>query len=91
MKLTAAEDMAPNLFGSDQSFWVGVGEVPLELGVSRHLGQVGTGFWMTEEGFREKGYELTVGCEHETEKINSHSAYGLAEVSVDLATEDMEL
>lgn len=49
--LTSTQDMPLDLFGSDQFFGMGIGEVPLEVGLASHLGKIGPGFGVTEERF----------------------------------------
>ena len=60
---TRAENVASNLFRSNQSIWVGVRKIPLELGISSHLRQVGTGLGMTEERLGEEANELITVCQ----------------------------
>ena len=65
--------MAADVFGSDHSLRVGLGDVALEVRVADHLRELRAGLGVAEERLGEEDDE------------------GLAEVAVDLATEDVEL
>ena len=71
--LTGTQDVATDLFRSDQVLRVGLGEVALEVSVANHLRQLRARLGMTEKRLREEDNER------------------LAEVTVDLATEDVEV
>ena len=71
--LTGTQDVAADLFRSDQVLRVGLGEVALEVSVADHLRQLRARLGMAEERLREEDNER------------------LAEVTVDLATEDVEV
>lgn len=55
--LTGTQDVAADVFGSNQLLRVGLGDVALEVGVADHLRKFGTCLGMTEEGFREEDDE----------------------------------
>ena len=71
--LAGTQDVAADLFRSDQVLRMGLGEVALEVSVTDHFRQLRPRLGMTEERLREEDNER------------------LAEVTVDLATEDVEL
>lgn len=65
--------MPLDLLGSDKLFLVHLRDVPLEVGLIRHLGELRLGLWVSQQILREEENK------------------GLAEVTVNLATEDMEV
>ncbi len=82
--------MSADFFFRNEALGVGIGNVPLELGLSGHLGECGSRLGVSKKTLGEKVDELRTGLT--TRKVKeSMAAYRLAEVSVDLSTEDMEL
>lgn len=57
--LTGTEDVPLDLIGSDKGIGVSLGEVSLEDGLAFHICEIGSGEWVSKEGFREEYNELS--------------------------------
>jgi hypothetical protein len=91
MEQTRAKNVPSNLFWSNQVFRVRLRDVALEVGFADHFREVRAGFGVTQEVLREEDDQLPGKNQLISKDPRRGETHGLAEVTVNLAAEDVEL